>query len=565
MVPLHKKDDPAVPGNYRGVTLLNVIGKIYARVLNTRLAAIAEPRIAKEQAGFITGRSTVDQVFILSDVIGRFRANGKNPRPLYIAFLDIAKAYDTVWRDALWYKMDKMGVPRKLRKVIEELVSDSVVSVRINGERSGSFTIRIGLRQGCVLSPLLFDIYINDFFDEVKSATAGVNIHLPETASKHYHAYYLHSLLFADDVALLADSPEKLQHLLDRFSHWCNKWRMVISVPKSKFMVLNHPEHLDTPSFSIPDRGELERVSEFKYLGVWLSEDGTWDVDAKKKLARYNEACRAAHAVLHNRLLKLWTRTRVWAALCRPHLEYAAEVIRLPEGSRTWKKLCSAQFRTLKSILGLPASTANELVLAETALASLPARYEQAHLSYRVRLLHGTNNVLPREIFERPWPRTNRRGDAHTFLNDPELIRMSEHVVSQAKAEMELAIKKCEEARAKGRTLPPPPPMAELLHNAIVELIRTKERRRQLEKVAGLKAPCGCLLQGTARHRQESARLLGKTARRTGVPPYAYAARCRPIRGSHPQVWRRPHEGTVSRVPGGGRPAGLRDATARSL
>jgi hypothetical protein len=84
-----------VPGNYRGVTLLNVIGKIYARVLNTRLAAIAEPRIAKEQAGFITGRSTVDQVFILSDVIGRFRANGKNPRPLYIAFLDIAKAYDT--------------------------------------------------------------------------------------------------------------------------------------------------------------------------------------------------------------------------------------------------------------------------------------------------------------------------------------------------------------------------------------------------------------------------------------------------------------------------------------
>jgi hypothetical protein len=340
---------------------------------------------------------------------------------------------------------------------------------------------------------------------------------------------------------------------------------MVISVPKSKFMVLNHPEHLDTPSFSIPDRGELERVSEFKYLGVWLSEDGTWDVDAKKKLARYNEACRAAHAVLHNRLLKLWTRTRVWAALCRPHLEYAAEVIRLPEGSRTWKKLCSAQFRTLKSILGLPASTANELVLAETALASLPARYEQAHLSYRVRLLHGTNNVLPREIFERPWPRTNRRGDAHTFLNDPELIRMSEHVVSQAKAEMELAIKKCEEARAKGRTLPPPPPMAELLHNAIVELIRTKERRRQLEKVAGLKAPCGCLLQGTARHRQESARLLGKTARRTGVPPYAYAARCRPIRGSHPQVWRRPHEGTVSRVPGGGRPAGLRDATARSL
>jgi hypothetical protein len=151
--------------------------------------------------------------------------------------------------------MDKMGVPRKLRKVIEELVSDSVVSVRINGERSGSFTIRIGLRQGCVLSPLLFDIYINDFFDEVKSATAGVNIHLPETASKHYHAYYLHSLLFADDVALLADSPEKLQHLLDRFSHWCNKWRMVISVPKSKFMVLNHPEHLDTPSFSIPDRG----------------------------------------------------------------------------------------------------------------------------------------------------------------------------------------------------------------------------------------------------------------------------------------------------------------------
>src|SRR5690348_4624671 len=107
--PLHKEGDPRVPDNYRGITLLSVVGKIYAMVLNNRVKRWCEERnvLVDEQAGFRVRRSTVDQTFILSELI---RARRKKGLKTYCAFLDIKKAYDKVWRDGLWKRLIEVGI-----------------------------------------------------------------------------------------------------------------------------------------------------------------------------------------------------------------------------------------------------------------------------------------------------------------------------------------------------------------------------------------------------------------------------------------------------------------------
>ena len=489
IVPLHKKEDAADPNNYRGITLLNVIGKIYARVLNARLVKIVEPQIGKEQAGFINGRNTIDQALVLSDLIERAKSDPA-AHPLYIAFLDIVKAYDTVWRDALWYKVEQLGVPRKLRKVIEELVTESCNTVQFDGERSGTFAILIGLRQGCVLSPLLFDIFINDFISTVPLRSC-LNLHFNDT-SKTTRNYPLHSLLFADDVAFVANSEEKLQSLLDLFNDWCNKWRVVVSVPKSKVLAINHKSTYAAPLLRVGMRGELEVVSEFKYLGIWFSDKGTWDVDSEKKLTRYHASVRAADKLLHCPFLSPWVRVHVWAALCRPHLEYGAEIIRHAHGSNLWKKLCSAQMKTLKSILSCPISASNALVLAECALPSLESRYEQAHLRLLHRLTHpsyASSAVLPREVYTRPGFASKRKSGFRVFLKEEATVAMYNVCKSRTDAVIEEHTAK--QGIAERMDTPPPPPLnvKELWRSTMHNVVAEAEVQRLITQIKECKAP----------------------------------------------------------------------------
>ena len=161
IVPLLKEGDREVANNYRGITLLSIVGKLFASILERRLSKWCEVNriFEQEQAGFRPGRTTVHQIFTLSEVLKK-RKN--KHRSTYCCFLDIRKAYDTVWREGLWKKLEAIGVHEKLMKVIENTYTNVKSRVIVNDKLSDWFDIGIGLRQGCVLSPLLFLIFIND-------------------------------------------------------------------------------------------------------------------------------------------------------------------------------------------------------------------------------------------------------------------------------------------------------------------------------------------------------------------------------------------------------------------
>ena len=154
--PSVQRRDNRDPLNYRGITLLSVVGKVYTRVLTERLVRIAERKgggIVEEQGGFRPGRGTEDQLFVLTEIL---RSRGSQ-RTTYTTFIDVKKAYDTVWRNGLWKRMWDEGVRGKMWRVVKEMYSVVQSAVLVGEDQTEWFDLSTGVRQGCVMSPILFN------------------------------------------------------------------------------------------------------------------------------------------------------------------------------------------------------------------------------------------------------------------------------------------------------------------------------------------------------------------------------------------------------------------------
>ncbi|KAI3372593.1 hypothetical protein L3Q82_023069 [Scortum barcoo] len=243
VVPLFKKGDRRVCSNYRGITLLSLPGKVYARVLERRIRPIVEPLgFRRNNAVFVPGRGTLDQLYTLRRVL---EGLWEFAQPVHMCFVDLEKAFDRVPRGILWGVLREYGVRGPLLRAVRSLYDRSRSLVRIAGRAGG---VRFGNHR-------------------------------------------ISSLLFADDVVLLASSSQDLQHVLERFAAECEAAGMRISTSKSKAMVL------DRKRVACPLRvsGEvLPQVEEFKYLGVLFTSEGKMEREIDRRIA----AIGAASAVM---------------------------------------------------------------------------------------------------------------------------------------------------------------------------------------------------------------------------------------------------------------------------
>ena len=141
--------------------------RCFVKIVNDRLVRHLESGgvLHEGQAGFRAKRSCVDNIYVLSELVqGRLREGKKT----YAFFLDVQKAYDTVWRNGLWVKMWELGVRGKMWRVIKEMYRVSRSAVLLDGECSEAFDVQQGVAQGCSLSPILFSVFINGLLKEVE-------------------------------------------------------------------------------------------------------------------------------------------------------------------------------------------------------------------------------------------------------------------------------------------------------------------------------------------------------------------------------------------------------------
>ena len=225
-VPVRKTGTGGDFEHYRGVTLLSVVGKVFAMVVEARLRAFAESRglLSDSQFGFRQGRACRDALLVLSEVVER-RGAGK----VYAAFLDIAKAYPSVWRAGLWRKLLTVGVRGRLWRVLRSLYFRCEVGVRVQGEVTDWYEEFVGVREGCVVSPILFALYINGLSEELEQR-GGEGVRVGPTR--------VLCLLFADDVVILDSSKEGLQASLDVAWEYSRRWRFEYNFGKDKSAVV---------------------------------------------------------------------------------------------------------------------------------------------------------------------------------------------------------------------------------------------------------------------------------------------------------------------------------------
>ncbi len=254
--------DPRVPLNYRGISLLSCVYKLYSAILNNRLAIFFEENdiLHDEQNGFRGKRSCLDHIFTLTSIVKNKLNSGQE---VFACFVDFRKAFDLVDRNMLLYRFLELGIDGKIYESIKSIYHRAFCAVRINGSMTDWFESSQGTKQGDNLSPNCFNLYLNPLITELKSAGKGVQV----------GENVISVLAYADDLVLLAENAADLQCLINILQTWCFKWRLSVNVDKTKVMHFRSKNrHVSDFVFCVNDV-PLSYVSEYKYLGIVLSEN----------------------------------------------------------------------------------------------------------------------------------------------------------------------------------------------------------------------------------------------------------------------------------------------------
>ena len=308
------KGDQLTCSNHRGITLLSIPGKLFTRILLTRALPATRSRRRQQQAGFMPNRSTTDHISALRLIMEKAREFRKD-RHLYIAFIDLKAAFDTVDHGSLWNILKALGAPTKLITLFQQLYQGAESCVRVNGRDSEWFPINSGVWQGCVAAPELFNCVIDHLMLRTCERIPGVPL----------GNYILKDLEYADDTILFSETSDQLREALSVFDEESKKLGLKISWAKTKLMYIGIGP--GPPSFLF-DGTPVHFVPTFKYLGSTVSNTGDLKPEVDRRRAM-------AASVMQSLWRPLW-RHRHISRETKLRVYNASVISVLLYGSETW-------------------------------------------------------------------------------------------------------------------------------------------------------------------------------------------------------------------------------------
>ena len=224
------------------------VAKIYSSILNLRIHKYLEDNdiLVDEQNGFRASRSCIDHIFVLCSILRNRKTQNVST---FLTFIDFQKAFDSVDRSLLFFKLSEIGICGPMYKAIASLYSNPRSRIILNEERTDYFDCPIGVKQGDCLSPSLFAIYINDLAIELKQSGIGVDI-----STDFDVAIIINVLLYADDIVLIAGNEQDLQSLIFIVENWCKKWRLEINLTKTNIMHVRKSQKAQSKFWFIFDK-----------------------------------------------------------------------------------------------------------------------------------------------------------------------------------------------------------------------------------------------------------------------------------------------------------------------
>ena len=374
--------------NYRSISLLSIVGKLYARVVLMRLQKLAERVYPESQCGFRAERSTVDMIFSLRQLQEKCREQHKS---LYVAFVVLTKAFDLVSREGLFNILQLIiGCPPKLHKIIRLFHDDMRATVQYEGSISKPFDVKSGVKQGCVLAPTLFSIFFSMVLENAfGTSTEGVYLHTRSDdrlfniarlrAKTKIREVLIRDLLFADDVAVTSHTEQDLKCLMDRLSQACKDFGLTIYLKKTNEM----GQDVDIPSVITIDNYKLDVIHQFIYLGSTISDNLSLDAEINRRIGKATTTLgRLTTRVWKNPTLTVTTKMAVYIACIISTLLYGSEA--WTTYAKHERKLNNFHLRSLRRILGINWSDKmpNTQVLERAGLPTMYTRLRKRRLRW---------------------------------------------------------------------------------------------------------------------------------------------------------------------------------------
>jgi hypothetical protein len=282
-----------------------------------------------------------------------------------------------VWREGLWEKLADYGISGKMWRVLRSIYKCVESSVLLEDRCTRFFNLEVGLRQGCLLSPILFAIYINGLAEAINQAGLGIKISVRAREE-------ISTLLFADDIVLIADDPDNLKKLMEITYQYSRRWRFSFNYDKSAIVIFCDNDVTEIKYGNCDDecscgyhwklgRKLIKQELTYKYLGVELDGRLTYK-DFKKRVlskARKNLS-KMWHMGIASGHLSVKASINLFESLVRSVVEYGSEIIE----DIKWEEGEKIQREIGRRILRCSGKTTNEVVMGELGWWRLSTRIE---------------------------------------------------------------------------------------------------------------------------------------------------------------------------------------------
>ena len=361
IIPIFKAGSKADPNDYRGICISSAITKLFTSMINTRIQKVADEKglISKNQIGFKKNSRTSDHLLTLKMIIKKYVQMGK--KKIYACFVDLKKAYDSVPHKGLFLKLRKIGLNGKLLDLIEDIYRKTTCAVKVDNRVTIFFNYDKGVRQGCPMSPLLFNIYINDIVEKIIKVSKSP-IFIEENQN-------VDIMLYADDLIILAKSEEELQEKMNVLQLFCQENKLQVNEKKTKVMVFNRGNNLCKAKIYV-NNALLENVKEIKYLGFTI---GAKNCNFKSTIIDLATKAKRVIFALNSKMklgfIPIRLSLKIFSSQILPILLYGAEVwapysnYNFKNWERSETEKCHTQF--LKRIIGCDIRTSNVMVRTE--------------------------------------------------------------------------------------------------------------------------------------------------------------------------------------------------------